>query len=176
MTRQGHRPLPRRGRRFKVILGLVSGAACLAAVFALVQLGLAIENAHAYGVTGAPAGEMTVTYAGLEAPMVRSHPGMQAPARLCVVALENGTARYATRVAGPARDTLQAGHKASVLTWHGQVIAVDGWATADEPQGEVVAWVLVTAVLGLVAVILTAASLHASGNRRPRWYYDRLKD
>jgi hypothetical protein len=175
VTRRRHRPLPNTGRRVRVVLGLVSGAVCLAALFALLQLGLALENAHAYSVTGATAGEMTVTYAGLEAPTVRSHPGMRAPARLCDVVLEDGTGRYLARVDGAACDTLQAGNKASVLTWRGNVIAVEGWATASEPQAEVVAWVVATAVLGFAAVILTAASVRASGNRRPSWYYDRLE-
>jgi hypothetical protein len=175
MTRHRDPAKPIPGRRSVVVVGLMSGAFCLAALFALFQLVRSVEDARAYSVAGATRGQMTLTYAGLEAPLVQSHPGMTAPQRLCIVAVDDGTARYAARLDGRACDTLQAGHQASVLTWRGRLIAVDGWAAGDQPQGEVAAWVVATAVLGCAALILTAVSIRAAGNRRPSWYYDRLE-
>jgi hypothetical protein len=175
MTRHGHRAEAGGGRRAELVLGLVAGTVCLVALFSLLRLIIAVDDARAYSASAATPGEMTVTYAGLEAPLARSHPGMPAPSRMCIVALNGGTARYAARLDGRACAGLRTGRPASVLTWRGPVIAVDGWATGDQPQGEVVAWAVATAAIGLVAVILTLLAVRASGNRRPSWYYERLK-
>ena len=175
MTRQQHQSERRGGRRFELVLGVVAGLVCLAAMFALLQLVIAVSNARAYSEAAASPGEMRVTYAGLEAPLAAAHPGMRAPGRMCIVALEDGGTRYAARLAGGACQGLRAGSEASVMTWHGRVIAVDGWATGDQPRGAVVAWSLATAVLGFVGAILTAAAVRAAGNRRPSWYYEHLK-
>jgi len=158
-----------------VVLGVVSGVICLAALFAMFRLVIAVQDAYAYSRSGGIPRQMTVTYAGLEAPLARSHPGMPAPGRLCVVALDDGTTTYAERTDGQACSMLRAGHAASVLTWHGRVIGIEGWATGEEPQGEVVAWVVATAILGCPALLLTRWAVRESGARRPRWYYERLE-
>jgi hypothetical protein len=174
MTRDRHQVESGRGRRVEVVVGVVSGIICLAALFALLRLVLAVQDAYAYSQNGGIAREMTVTYAGLEAPLARSHPGMPAPGRLCLVALDDGTTTYTARMDGRACGVLQAGHTASVQTWHGRVIGVEGWPTGDEPQGEVLAWVVATVMLGCPALLLTRLAVRGAGARRPRWYFEHL--
>jgi len=173
--RHRHQAEPNGGRGFGLVLGLVAGIVGLVALFALLRLILAVEDARAFSEAAGTPGEMTVTYAGLEAPLAQSHPGIRAPSRMCIVALDSGTAQYAARLDGRACDGLQVGSRAPVVSWHGRLIAVDGWATGDQPQGEVVAWALATVTVGFAGVILTALAVRVGGNRRPRWYYERLK-
>jgi hypothetical protein len=157
-----------------MVLGLVAGAVCLVALFALLRVILAAEDARAYSEAAGTPGQMTVTYAGLEAPLASSHPGMRAPSRICIVALDGGTARYAAQLDGRACGGLQVGHPTSVLTWRGRVIAVDGWATAtsrramwwhgprdghDRVRGR----------------DPDRSCVRVGGNRRPSWYAERLK-
>src|ERR1041385_5478750 len=139
MTRQQHQSERRGGRRFELVLGVVAGLVCLAAMFALLQLVIAVSNARAYSEAAASPGEMRVTYAGLEAPLAAAHPGMRAPGRMCIVALEDGGTRHAARLAGGACGAGGGGSGASVMPGQGGVIAVGGWAPGAQPRGAVVA-------------------------------------
>ena len=147
----------------RIVLQTASVLACLGVAFALVRFAGAVSDARAYTAAGSTSvSRMTVTYAGLEAPLARSHPGIRAPQRFCLVALSAGGTQYAAILDGQACSALHAGDRPLVRIWEGRVIDVDWqgarWSTANGPLGMVLSWAVASFLLLFPAVAVTAVA------------------
>jgi hypothetical protein len=162
-------PRPPRSHRATVLtvaLQTASVLACIGVAFALVRFVGAVSDARAYSASSTSVSQMTVTYAGLEAPLASSHPGTRAPQRLCLVALASGGTQYAAILDGRACSALHTGDRPLVRLWRGRVIEVDlqgaSWSTVNGPLGAVVGWAVTSILLLIPAVMVTAmAARHA---------------
>jgi len=168
--RPGPPPAPRPRKSYRatmrrVTLQTASVLACIGVALALVRFAGAISDAQAYTAGSTSVSQMTVTDAALEAPLARSHPGIRAPQRLCLIALSGGGTRYAAILDGGACSALHAGDRPLVRTWRERVIEVEWqgarWSTANGPLGAVVGWAVASVVLLIPAVAVTAVARRA---------------